>query len=164
MLTFMCFFACQRDEGNSGKSVEEIQSESLEGNAKIIRNPITANQPTDTVNVAKMTFEETTYDFGLVEEGAIVEHTFKFTNTGKAPLVISDARSTCGCTVPKWTQDAVRPGESGEIKVLFKTMGKRDRQEKPVIITANTYPAETKVYLEGVVRAKEGGGGGSDES
>jgi len=157
MLIVMLFalVACQDETANTGKSVEEIKAENLQGTAKIIRNPVSADQPTDTVNVARMTFEETTHNFGTVEEGEIVEHVFAFTNTGEVPLLISDARSTCGCTVPDWPKEVIEPGEDGEIKVLFKTMGKRDRQEKPVIITANTYPAETKVFLKGFVQAKE---------
>jgi len=158
ILTLIVFVltACQEETSNTGKSVDEIRTESLEANAKIIRNPVSADQSTDTVNVAKIEFDETIYDFGEVEEGEIVEQLFTFTNTGNVPLLISDARSTCGCTVPKWPKDVIEPGEEGEIKVLFKTMGKRGRQEKPVVITANTYPAETKVYLKGFVREKAG--------
>jgi hypothetical protein len=94
-------------------------------NSDIIRNPVSAKEPIDTVNVAKIEFEETEHDFGVVGEGVIIEHVFKFTNTGKMPLIINSARSTCGCTVPEWPKDPIPPGEGGEISVRFNTKGKK---------------------------------------
>lgn len=152
--------ACKEDhlQGNSSKSVDAIRQEKG-GVADIIRNPVTADGPLDTVNVAKISFEATEYDFGMVDEGAEVIKTFNFTNTGKIPLIISDARSTCGCTVPDWPKNPVPPGGEGEIKVVFQTKGKPNRQNKPVTITANTYPAQTKIYLNGFVRPEKNGEG-----
>ena len=145
----MVFTACQKDAPNAEKSVQEIKNEGKISD--IIRSPITAEGPTDTTNVAKMEFEEAIFDFGEVDEGAVVKHAFKFRNTGKVPLLINNAHSTCGCTIPVWPKDPIAPGQSGEIKVEFNTKMKADFQEKPVIITANTYPSVTKVYLRGNV-------------
>ena len=142
--------ACQNNRPVDENALQEVPLERGEV-AEIIRNPATANEPTDTVNVAKIVFEEVQYDYGKVDAGTLVEHTFVFTNTGKVPLVISDARSTCGCTVPEYPKEPVAPGQQGEIYVRFNTKGKFDRQIKPVTITANTYPSETKVYLIGYV-------------
>ena len=150
--------SCNQDGSTTSKAektVEEIKAESKISNSKIIRNPISADQPVDTVNVAKISFEKEAYDFGTVQEGQVVEYTYKFTNTGIVPLVISNARSTCGCTVPEKPDGPIAPGAASEIKVKFNTKGKLNRQEKPVIITANTYPKETKVYLRGFVEKKE---------
>lgn len=152
-------FACNSDkqpEGAAEKSLEEIKSEGPIRNSDIIRNPVSANQPLDTVNVARITFEEETYDFGEVDEGTVVEHTFRFTNTGKAPLLINSARSTCGCTAPEWPKEPIPPGESGAIQVKFNTQGKKNKQTKPVTVVANTYPYATKVFLQGFVRPSEG--------
>jgi hypothetical protein len=149
------FSACMSDATKNEKTVEEIKAESKNANAKIVRNPISADTPEDTINVAKMSFEEEFFDFGSVKEGAEVEHTFKFTNTGLVPLVISNARSTCGCTVPQKPDQPVAPGASDVIRVKFKTAGKFNKQEKPIIITANTYPKETRVYLRGFVERQE---------
>ena len=151
--TLIIFSACE-PEKSSEKSIEEIRSSDLVSNSAIIRNPVSANEVTDTVNVAKMTFEETIYEFGEVDAGAIVTHTFNFTNTGKVPLIISDARSTCGCTVPDWPEELIHPGEKGAIKVKFNTKNMLRSQKKPVTIIANTYPSETKVYLSGFVSAR----------
>lgn len=144
--------ACQEQQpsGNTEKSLEEIKQKGPISNADLIRNPVSADE-IDTVNVAKISFEEKEYDFGTITEGKIIEHTFNFTNTGKAPLIISNARSTCGCTIPKWPKKPVAPGEQGEIRVRFDSKGKKSAQNKPVIITANTYPNTSKVFLKGVV-------------
>jgi hypothetical protein len=141
----------------SEKSVEEIKMQGEISSADIIRSPVTANQPLDTSNVAKITFSEETFDFGEVNEGETVAHDFLFTNTGKAPMIISNARSTCGCTVPEWPREPIPPGGTGVISVRFDTNGRPDKQSKPVTITANTYPATSRVYIKGFVRAKEGG-------
>ncbi|MEZ4932621.1 MAG: DUF1573 domain-containing protein [Saprospiraceae bacterium] len=151
-VTFVILGSCQNDQ-TSGKSIEEIQADGKI--SSIIRSPITAEGIKDSINVAKMEFEELTYDFGEVNEGEIVEHTFQFTNTGKIPLIINDAHSTCGCTVPKWPKDPVAPGAKGNIHVEFNTKSKPNHQEKPVIINANTYPSVTNVYIKGFVRPKE---------
>ncbi|MEM8525270.1 MAG: DUF1573 domain-containing protein [Bacteroidota bacterium] len=148
--------ACQ-PEKSSEKSIEEIRNSDLVGNAAIIRNPVSADEVTDTVNVAKMEFEEPIFEFGEVEAGEIVTHTFDFRNTGKVPLLISDARSTCGCTVPDWPEELIHPGEKGQIKVKFNTKNMLRMQKKPVTVVANTYPSETKVYLSGFVREKKEG-------
>ena len=151
-------FACQSSSFNSPeKSVQEITSDSKISNASIIRNPASAEQPKDTVNVAKIEFEETTFDFGEVEEGEEVTDVYQFANTGKEPLLISNARSTCGCTVPDWPRNPIPPGGTGEIEVRFDTKNKKAKQTKPITITANTYPATTKVFLKGFVKAKEDG-------
>jgi len=70
---------------------------------------------------AEMTFEETTIDYGSISKGADGLRVFKFTNTGDQPLVISNVRSTCGCTVPKKPTEPIAPGETGEIEVKYNT-------------------------------------------
>jgi len=151
ILFALSYSACTEEKAvNIGeKSVKEIKAS--DRISSIIRNPVTASDDIDTVNVAKIVFEETAYNFGTVDEGAEVEHTFKFTNTGKVNLLISKAKSTCGCTVPKWPEYPIAPGQSDEIKVIFRTKGKKDYQSKPVTVFANTYPSETKVYMKGQV-------------
>ena len=153
----LIFVACQSGhEMGQEKSLQEIKSAGKIDNASIIRNPVSANEPTDTVNVAKFQFEVTNHNFGEVEEGEVVTYTYSFTNIGKAPLVISNARSTCGCTVPDWSKEPIDPGKKGSIEVRFNTKGKKEKQRKPIYITANTYPAKTEIYLEGFVKRAEG--------
>jgi hypothetical protein len=103
-----------------------------------------------------LTFAETTFDFGDVEDGEVVSHVYKFTNTGKEPLVIKDAKGSCGCTVPKWPKTPIPPGETGEIQVEFNSKGKTGKQTKRVTITANTDPAQTFLTISGNVIGKPG--------
>ncbi len=141
--------SCGNERSSSGKSVQEIQ---VPGEiSSIIRSPISADGSIDTVNVAKMSFEETTFNFGEVNEGDIVSKIFKFKNNGKQSLIIQNAHSSCGCTVPQWPKDPIGPGEEGEIKVEFNTSDKPNYQEKTVTITANTYPSTNRVLLKGFV-------------
>lgn len=148
-LLVLLLIATSCQSGQKGTS--EVEEIAVGPNAQIIRNPITANRLVDSSQVAQILFESTRHDFGEVGEGKIVEHTFRFTNTGSVPLLISDARSTCGCTVPKWPEEPVPPGEQGDILVRFNTENKIKYQQKPITITANTLPAQTRVYLEGFV-------------
>ncbi len=71
--------------------------------------------------VAKITFEQTTIDYGEVDKGSDGVRTFKFTNTGDAPLVIEDIKSTCGCTIPKKPTGPIMPGASDIIEVKYDT-------------------------------------------
>lgn len=71
--------------------------------------------------VAKIEFEETTIDYGTIEKGADGVRVFKFKNTGNAPLIITNVKSSCGCTIPKKPEGAIMPGESGEIEVKYDT-------------------------------------------
>jgi len=150
--------ACQSNNTERPeKSVQEIVGESKIKNSDIIRNPVSADQPIDTVNVAELSFEEPAYDFGEVREGTIVAHDYHFTNSGQAPLLISSARSTCGCTVPQWPREPIAPGETAEVTVEFNSANKRGKKNQKVTITANTTPPQTFIYLKGEVMPKAGG-------
>ena len=106
--------------------------------------------------IPSFAFVKETHDFGTINDGDIVEHVFKFTNNGEAPLIISNATATCGCTVPKWPKEPIAVGESGEIQVRFNSRGKAGIQNKVVTITANTYPAANKLQIKANVLKAEG--------
>lgn len=148
MLGILAFFACKNDS----EGVKELAGGP---NSDLIRNPATADLPTDTNQLARIRFEETEFDFGEVKEGDIVTHSFKFTNVGKVPLTIMNARSTCGCTVPEWPEEPIPPGGTGEIAAKFNTDMKKNQQKKVITVTANTYPNESQVTLKGLVNPKE---------
>ncbi|MBS1533295.1 MAG: DUF1573 domain-containing protein [Bacteroidetes bacterium] len=98
-----------------------------------------------------MKFETEHHDFGKIVAGDKVTYEFKFTNTGKSPLIITDAVASCGCTTPVWPKQPIKPGESGGIKVTFNSTGKMGLQDKQITITANTKPAQNLVHLIGEV-------------
>ncbi len=106
-------------------------------------------------SITTIKYDEEVYDFGVTDEGTVVKHVYKFTNTGDQPLVISNARGSCGCTVPTWPKQPVPPGGKGEIVVEFNTKGKPGRQSKQVTVTANTNPTDTHLEIHGEVRGKE---------
>jgi hypothetical protein len=98
---------------------------------------------------------ETEFDFGTIDQGEAVEHSFSFTNTGSEPLIISNAKGSCGCTVPQWPREPIAPGATANIDVRFDSKGKRNKQNKKVTITANTDPAQSFIFLKGEVNAPE---------
>ncbi|MDG1721000.1 MAG: DUF1573 domain-containing protein [Bacteroidia bacterium] len=99
-----------------------------------------------------ISFDKKNWDFGTITDGEVVEHTFRFTNTGTSNLVISSASASCGCTIPNWPKEPIAPGEKGEIKVEFNSNGKKDMVTKDITILANTNPVKTilqiKVFVE----------------
>src|SRR5690606_27162937 len=111
---------------------------------------------TDSTTIAegphgKIEFGETAYDFGTVKEGEIVEHVFKFTNSGEAPVILSQVSASCGCTTPEYTKDPVLPGKEGEIKVSFDSKGQVGKQQKIVTISSNAENKVTTVQIKGTV-------------
>ncbi|MBD1394884.1 DUF1573 domain-containing protein [Mucilaginibacter glaciei] len=114
----------------------------------------TTADATSATNAPAMKFEKETHDFGKLKTGDKVTYAFKFTNTGKSPLIIKDAVATCGCTKPEWPTTPIAPGADGEIKVTFNSAGKMGLQDKQITVTANTNPAQNMVHLIGEVTTK----------
>lgn len=85
-------------------------------------------------------FNEESHDFGEIEEGTVAKHDFVFKNTGDAPLIITNAAGSCGCTVPQWPREPIAPGEEGTIHVEFNSQGRTGNQQKQVTLNANTQP------------------------
>jgi Protein of unknown function (DUF1573) len=105
--------------------------------------------------ITVLKFDEMSYSWGKIKEGEKMTHNFKFTNTGTNDLIISDARGSCGCTVPEWPKEPIKAGKSGEIKVIFDSKGKVGEQSKTVTVTANTEPTNTVIMIKGTVEAAE---------
>lgn len=85
-----------------------------------------------------MKFEEMDFNFGTIKQGESVTHIFKFKNEGKEPLIINTAVGSCGCTVPEYPKEPIRPNGMSEIKVTFNSTGKSGPQDKTVTITYDT--------------------------
>lgn len=80
-----------------------------------------AKQEVKNVKNGELTFETDEIDYGTIKQNADGLRVFKFTNTGNAPVLISNVKTSCGCTVPEYSKEPVMPGESGEIKVKYAT-------------------------------------------
>ena len=123
------------------------------------KKEIAEKRDSKTQAYAVMEFEEKEHDFGTVEEGEVVEHTFEFTNAGDAPLIVSNASASCGCTVPTWTKEPIAPGDKGEMLVKFDTRGKPNQQMKAVRITANTQSGRETLRIKAFVNPKNSNAG-----
>ena len=88
--------------------------------------------------LAKVQFDKEVHDFGTINEGDVVETEFIVKNVGETDLIISDAKGSCGCTVPEPPKEPIKPGASAPIKVSFDSKGKPGSQEKTVTLTTNS--------------------------
>ena len=102
----------------------------------------------------KFSFDQEEHNFGQIRDGDIVSHTFRFTNSGEAPLIISKATAACGCTVPQWPKQPIPVGGSGEIQVQFDSSNKPGMQNKVVTITANTESKVKKLLIRAQVNPR----------
>jgi hypothetical protein len=103
-----------------------------------------------------ISWETPSHDFGDIKEGERVETTFKFTNSGSSPLVITNVEVTCGCTTPKgWPRDPIMPGEKGELTVAFNSAGKYGRQNKVIKVISNAGGEKNQVMFSANVLVKE---------
>ncbi len=127
------FISCKSDQQK--KTIEP----------EMVSNPASAEPANaDTSLLPKFDFESDNHEFGSITEGEIVSYNFKFKNSGKAPLIITQASASCGCTVPEYSKDPIAPGQEGFIKVTFNSEGKHGMTSKTITLLANTIP-NTKV-------------------
>ena len=140
LLSFFFLFACGDDPFSKVKS-ENVEKASVRDNSPS-KFPV-------------MNFNKTTHDFGVIQNGTPVETVFSYTNTGEAPLVITDIKSTCGCTVPKdWSREPLNPGESSQFNVKFDGKG-ANKTSTTVIITANTQTGRETVKITAFINNPE---------
>ncbi len=118
-------------------------------------NQSSAGQASQARAKTTIQFEKTEHDFGKIKQGDEAETKFKFTNTGKEPLIIENAQGSCGCTVPSYPKEPIAPGATGEILVKFNSAGKSNAQQKTVTLTANTEPIQTTLTIKAFVEAVE---------
>lgn len=127
--------------------------------SELVNNPIEADGKFsgDTSLLPKIHFYETEFDFGdKIMEGEIVQHIFKYKNTGKSPLIIRTTQTSCGCTASEFSKEPVAPNAEGTIKVTFNSTGKPGDFQKTISVIANTIPNETKLLIIGdVIPLKE---------
>lgn len=102
----------------------------------------------------KLKFDKTEHDFGVINEGEIVETVFSFTNSGKSELIITSAKGSCGCTVPEWPKEPIMPGEEGQIKVKFDSDRKPNLQQKQITLVTNTDQGKEILKIKAQVTPK----------
>jgi len=126
---------------------EELLSTDIVRNYKTARPKKRVKDP----NRPILRFDNLEYNFGYIDEGDIVNHDFYFTNVGRTPAIITEATTSCGCTVPSFPKYPIRPGQREKISVVFDSKGRLLKQNKSITITANTDPNYTTMYLTGEV-------------
>ncbi|MFN0050099.1 MAG: DUF1573 domain-containing protein [Cytophagales bacterium] len=105
---------------------------------------------------ADITFEKSEYDFGTYEEkDDTLWVSFKYKNTGNEPLIISDIKTACECTLADWVKKPVMPGQTGIVKAGYKYKAKVGTFNKSLTITANTTPAISHLTIKGVIVDKK---------
>jgi hypothetical protein len=101
-------------------------------------------------------FDETSHDFGTIEDGTRATHEFEFINTGDKDLVLQDVKASCGCTAPTWPREPIKPGSKGKIVVVFNSTGFGGNNfHKSVTVTTNMKADNVKIlYIKGSVTRK----------
>lgn len=107
------------------------------------------------IGTAIIEFDTKDYDFGTVNEGEVVEGIFKISNKGKTDLIITNASASCGCTVPDWPKDPIKPGDSGELKFSFDSKGRTGKQSKTITLQTNTADVTETLRIGGTVTPKK---------
>lgn len=119
------------------------------------------SEPQEEKGVPVLSFDEMSYNFGDIKQGDKVSHTFTFTNTGSAPLLINRVQTTCGCTVPKWPKEPIAPNGTGEISATFNSSGKQGIQNKAITIHSNASEPVMRLTLKSnVLKAAPPAGSG----
>ncbi|MEP0986456.1 DUF1573 domain-containing protein [Ekhidna sp.] len=102
-----------------------------------------------------LSFEITDYNFGeLNEEGGSAEYTFKFVNSGDAPIKVTAVKASCGCTTPGWTKEEIMPGDSGYVKAKYNPRNRPGRFRKSLSVSTTHGPSNQTLYISGFVKPK----------
>lgn len=128
---------CKKQSENNDESAPYTPSGKL---TDLMYNPVRADGSVDSSYLPIITWSEKEFDFGDLIKGEVAKKEFKFVNSGTAPIIISRATSSCGCSVPKWPKHLIQPDSSGVIEVEFNTANLEGKQMKEVTIFANTIP------------------------
>ena len=127
------------------KAVESIETTT--------ETSVVTEAQTPSTQLPVMTFDKTTHDFGTIKEGEAQQTVFTFTNTGSAPLIITNATSSCGCTVPDYPKNTpIAPGDSGQLTVNFNGTG-MNKVTKTIRVEANTASGFENIKIEAFIEA-----------
>ena len=130
-LCMVAFTSCKED------AASKIKTENV---------AVAAERDANAGDFPVLSLDKKEHDFGTIENGTPVETTFKYQNTGNSMLVVSNIKSTCGCTVPSnWTKE-VAPGETGEFSVKFNGKG-NGKVSKSITMTTNTESGKEMVKI-----------------
>lgn len=118
--------------------------------AKLVTNPGSSTGE-KSPPMAKIEFNKLEHDFGILKEGDRVFWNFRFVNEGDADLVINRVRADCGCTVPEYPRNPIKPGEEGTVKITFDTKGRSGRQIRNITVLSNSERPTTVLTLSAII-------------
>lgn len=142
--TILLFAACNHEEKQEGVSTD------------LINVPATASGTAEPGAAPVIVFNEEKHDFGSIQQGEKVSYSFVFKNTGGSDLVISSAQGSCGCTVPSFPKEPVKPGNEGKIDVVFNSEGKSGAVQKTVTLVTNCNPSTKILTISSTIIVPEG--------
>lgn len=153
LLASALLFSCDSGDKVESKPIKEkTEAASIPENAKPEKFDPAKNEAQEPAGpLTAISFDSYEHDFGVIDEGDVVLHTFTFTNTGAEPLILDKCKGSCGCTVPQCPKEPIAPGATGTIEVKFNSKGKKNKQTKKVTVTANTDPAQTILTIRAQV-------------
>ena len=143
-LAALSLAACQQSKTTATETTQTDSSSVKATHTVVVASP----------DAPVISFEHGMYNFGKIVEGEKVNYEFKFKNTGKTPLIITNATATCGCTIPEPPKEPIKPDGTGVIKVVFNSAGKMGMQDKVITVTSNGNPSTSEVHLIGEVTQK----------
>ncbi len=145
LLAAILLFSACRITDHTERDPNEVSADNL-------NFPASGYEDVDPDDLPKFEFTHTHLDLGRIVQGSKVDSLYTFENSGGSPLVITDVRGSCGCTVGKdWPKHPVAPGEKATISVSFDSEGRSGRQDKTVTVVANTSPPSTVLTLSAEV-------------
>ena len=145
-------FSCGSEDSATSKPIQEKSETTTPANAKPQKfDPATKQAQEPAGPLTGISFDSYEHDFGVIDEGDVVLHTFTFTNTVAEPLILDNCKGSCGCTVPQCPKEPIAPGATGTIEVKFNSKGKKNAQTKKVTVSGNTDPAQTILTIRAQV-------------
>lgn len=157
-LNFFTIFFVQCTTNKSKNKISSNKQNSISNYTPTVDSAILLMQQEEAERLKTATtlkFDKEEYDFGECTEGDVVKRTIEFTNTGKFPLVISQAFGSCGCTIPTYDKEPVQPGQKGKLNIEFNSNGKHGANTKSVTVIANTNPELSQVSFHINVNKKK---------
>lgn len=128
-------------------------------------NPVTPNEPImSNATKTSIAFEKPTHDFGEIMQNSENKYSYTFRNTGTDPLIISDAKGTCGCTKPSFPKEPIAPGKTGKIDIVYSPGMQSGKQNKAVKIYANTDPMEISLNFTADVKPDPNAPAGANQN
>ena len=144
IISFFCFsfFSCD----DAAKKVESTQNRL---STDLVNNNQTLNEKNENLSQPIVEILDPEFNFGEIKQGEKVSHNYKIKNIGNSDLLISSAKGSCGCTVPEWPKDPIKPGKEANIKVTFDSKGKKGKQAKRVTLMTNAIPNVKILTIKG---------------